>query len=218
MIPRAVNDTGIDSASIQRVGIHECSNSTSSPRPLGDAEPPLLSVDHVQQFMRLTLEAWVRARSSYEDPDVTVLPMSPGAQLSLLSPSRLDDTSAVSIDQPRNLDEALMDLYSVRRKAEVEQEVVPSEELVTRADRILRAMHKMDPRRYLVYGMPEGDVVIDADTMRGTKLSVICSDDGPTRCMFYSAGRLRKKQYTDDAELEDDQFLKGGLRGSPQPE
>ena len=117
-----------------------------------------------------------------------------------------------------NLDEALMDLYSVRRKAEAAQEVIPSEALVARADRILRAMHKMDPRRYLVYGMQEGDVVIDADTMRGTKLSVICSDDGPTRCMFYHDGKLRKKPYDEDAKIEDDEFIKDGLMNSPSPE
>ena len=116
-----------------------------------------------------------------------------------------------------NLDEALMDLYSVQRNAEVEQEVVPSKALVARAGFILRAMHKMDPRPYLVYAMPEGDVVIDADTKRGTKLTVICSDDGPTRCMFYRAGNLQEKEYADDTEIEDDSFLRDALRKSPQP-
>lgn len=206
-ILESVDYRGTDYPSRQRVGAH---------RPFGYKEPPLLSADH--ELPRL-VSAWLRNRLVHGTW------MSPTARSGLAAPLPTDDTSVTSVDQPPrmlqsdpNLDEALMDLYSVRRKAEAAQEVIPSEALVARADRILRAMHKMDPRRYLVYGMQEGDVVIDADTMRGTKLSVICSDDGPTRCMFYHDGKLRKKPYDEDAKIEDDEFIKDGLMNSPSPE
>ena len=206
----SVDYKGTNYPSRQRIGTH---------RPFGYTEPPPLSADHISQFSRLVGE-WLRSAYSLS---VTV---SPTARLGLRAPLSIDDTSSVaSVDQPPrmlqsdpNLDEALMDLHSVRRKARAAQEVIPSEALVRRAGRILRTMHKMDPRRYLVYGMQEGDVVIDADTKRGTKLSVICSDDGPTRCMFYRDGKLRKKPYDDDTKIEDDEFIKNGLMNSPRPE
>ena len=71
--------------------------------------------------------------------------------------------------EPRDLMEALLDLYSAPKVAEEEGDVVPEEHALNNAERVLRAVYRAAPRPYSVYPMSDGDIAIDAHTPKGPK-------------------------------------------------
>ena len=80
--------------------------------------------------------------------------------------------------EPPDLVEALLDLYSAPKVAEEEGDVVPEEQALQKAERVLRAVYRADPRPYSVYPMSDGDIAIDAHTPHGTKVIVMCDPMG----------------------------------------
>ena len=112
---------------------------------------------------------------------------------------------------PPDLEEALRDLYSVRRVAEEDGSVIPEEDALLGAERVLRAMYRTAPRPYAVYPMPDGDIAIDAHSPKGTKMVVMCDPDGSARCLVYINEEFDQREY-DDASVIPDRFIREALK------
>ena len=112
--------------------------------------------------------------------------------------------------EPRDLMEALLDLYSAPKVAEEEGDVVPEEHALNNAERVLRAVYRAAPRPYSVYPMSDGDIAIDAHTPQGTKVIVMCDPDGSARCLVHIDGEFTQRNY-DDLSIIPDRFIMDAL-------
>ena len=108
--------------------------------------------------------------------------------------------------EPPDLVEALLDLYSAPKVAEEEGDVVPEEQALQKAERVLRAVYRADPRPYSVYPMSDGDIAIDAHTPHGTKVIVMCDPNGSARCLVHIDGEFSQRSY-DDPNIIPDRFI-----------
>ena len=108
-----------------------------------------------------------------------------------------------------DLPEALLELYEVQSEAREEEGVVPGDEAVETAKRLLMDMYRISPRLYAVYPMPEGEIAIDAATRFGTSLVVLCNPDGSAQCLTYIDDEYRTEKYRDTGTLPDDFPSKG---------
>ena len=122
------------------------------------------------------------------------------------TPSEPELFSALLLES--DLSDALRELYAVQKVAEEDEDVVPTDDAVRRAERMLRAMYRISPRYYSVYPAPDGEIVIDPLTKQGTSLVVLCNPDGSAECLTYVEEEYRKKNYSPDEMLPDDFVLK----------
>ena len=106
-------------------------------------------------------------------------------------------------DEPFYLRDALLELHDLRRNAREEGEIEPDIETVARADRVLRELFRLSPRKYYVYAMPSGDIAIDAHSPQGTRVVVICDLDGSARCLHYFDETIERRDYDDTRDLPD---------------
>ena len=132
-------------------------------------------------------------------------------QSNSISFDRGTSSRKIEASDPLDLLDALLDLYNVRRTAEEDGGVIPEEDVLHRAERVLRTMYIAFPRPYAVYPMPDGDIAIDAHSPHGTKVVVICDPDGSARCLTYMEGEFQRKEYNDPSVLPDD-FVTEALR------
>ncbi len=117
---------------------------------------------------------------------------------------------------PPELVEALRDLHKLRRVAEEDGDVLPEKEALDRAESLLRAMFQVPSQSYDVYPLPDGDIAIDADTPRGTKVVIVSDHDGSARCLTYIDGQSDSREYGDPSVIPDS-FIKEALtRASEQ--
>ena len=112
-----------------------------------------------------------------------------------------------STREPNDLVEALMDLHCVRSVAEEEGCELPPEDMVAVGERVLRSMYRWAPRWYGVYPMLDGEIVIDAPTVAGTKVIVILHKDGTLQCSTLIDDRHDHRVYSDPSEIPDDFIL-----------
>lgn len=128
---------------------------------------------------------------------------SPTSQSSFAQPDRESSSGHGDVSEPQDLQEALLDLYSLRTIAAEEGENVPNYDTLNLAERVLRAMYRVAPRPYAVYSMLEGDIAIDAHSPYGSKLVVICDASGSARCLLYIGDEFERREYHDPAEIPD---------------
>ena len=103
----------------------------------------------------------------------------------------------IDASDPPDLAEALLDLYDAPRIAEEDGDVVPDRGTLLRAEDILRAIYRTDPRPYSVYPMPDGDIAIDAHSPQGSKVVMMCDSNGGVRRLAYINGEFDSREYDD---------------------
>lgn len=102
---------------------------------------------------------------------------------------------------------ALDDLGDSIAEAREEGFPIPSTAAIGNADRLVKAMYEISPRRFEVYPTPDGEVAIDAPNGRGSSVILLCDSDGGALCMAHLNGRHRSRRYTTTDALPDD-FLR----------
>lgn len=109
------------------------------------------------------------------------------------------------------LEEALQDLKEVPADAREEGMAVPSEVAFANAERLLKAMYRISPRRYGVYPAPDGCIAIDARGANGRIAVVMCDSDGGVLCLVTIDGEHRRARYSTDRQLPDG-FIREALQ------
>ena len=76
------------------------------------------------------------------------------------------------------LNDALHDLREARDEAREEGLPQPSDTALGNAERLLREMYGISPRRFEVYPTPDGEIAIDAPDGQGRSVILLCDSEG----------------------------------------
>ena len=110
---------------------------------------------------------------------------------------------AESRQVPAELREALQELQEVTADAEDDGLEIPSDLAFKNAERSLRAMYRISPRRYGVYPVSGGRIAIDARGPNGRIAVLTCESDGGALCLVTIDGEYRRARYSTARELPD---------------
>ena len=105
---------------------------------------------------------------------------------------------------------ALNDLQEVKEEAQEEGFPIPTPVAFDNAERCLREMYAISPRRYEVYPTHDGEIVIDAPSGFGTSVVLMCDSDGGALCLANLEIGQRHRRYASVHALPDD-FLHASL-------
>ena len=108
------------------------------------------------------------------------------------------------------LNDALSDLEEVNVEAREKGFPPPADVALENAERILRCMYEITPRRFEVYPMPDGEIAIDAPSGFGQSVLLLCNSDGGALCLVNRNGEHRQAQYSTASALPDG-FLREAL-------
>ena len=122
-------------------------------------------------------------------------PVSVGANVTSTSllPETIDD----------DLDAALSDLHESSDVAREEGYPIPSGAALGNAERLLKAMHRISPRRFEVYPTPDGEIAIDAPGGHNRSVLVLCDSQGGALCLVNVNGNHRRARYSTCERLPD---------------
>ena len=115
----------------------------------------------------------------------------------------LQDDGSVAASTAADLVEALQELAEVRDYAAEDGLDIPSEIASANAERLLKAMYAISPRRYGVYPAPDGYVAIDARGINDRIAVVLCGSAGEASCFVTIDGESRRARYSTARELPD---------------
>ena len=101
---------------------------------------------------------------------------------------------------------ALDDLHEAVREAEEEGYPIPSDIAVGNAERLLRDMYGVLPRRYEVYPTPDGEIAIDAPNGRGSSVILLCDSQGGALCLV-NMDRIHRRKYYPSIDSLSDSFV-----------
>ncbi len=101
------------------------------------------------------------------------------------------------------LEEALQDLNEVTADAEEDGLDIPSDLAFKNAERLLRAMYGISPRRYGVYPDYDGYITIDARGPNDRIAVVMCGSDGGALCLVTIDNEPRRARYSTARQLPD---------------
>ena len=94
------------------------------------------------------------------------------------------------------LNDALRDLREARDETREEGFPQPSEFALKNAERLLREMYGISPRRFEVYPTPDGEIAIDAPDGQGRSVILLCDSEGGTLCLVNLNGHHRRARYS----------------------
>ena len=104
---------------------------------------------------------------------------------------------------PVELVNALDDLQNTADESIEEGFPVPSSMALENADRLLREMYRISPRRFEVYPTPDGEIAIDAPGGYGRSVLLLCGSEGGALCLVNMNGNLRRARYSTTERLPD---------------
>ena len=104
---------------------------------------------------------------------------------------------------PVELVNALDDLQNTTDEAIEEGFPVPSGIALKNADRLLREMYRISPRRFEVYPTPDGEIAIDAPGGYGRSVLLLCDSEGGALCLVNMDGNPRRARYFTTERLPD---------------
>ena len=104
---------------------------------------------------------------------------------------------------PVPLVSALHDLQEATDEAHEEGFPPPSDVALENADRFLREMYRISPRRFEVYPTPDGEIAIDAPGGHGRSVLVLCDSEGGALCLVNMNGDHRRARYSTTERLPD---------------
>ena len=127
---------------------------------------------------------WVRPLQYWKEPKGYLMPLQNKA-----------DTS--------QLKDALLDLREARDEAREEGFPEPSDMALENAERLLREMYGISPRRFEVYPTPDGEIAIDAPDGQGQSVLLLCDSEGGALCLVNMNGHHRRARYSTTKTLPD---------------
>ncbi len=101
------------------------------------------------------------------------------------------------------LNDALRDLREARDEARDEGFRQPSDSALGNAERLLREMYGISPRRFEVYPTPDGEIAIDAPDGQGRSVILLCDSEGGALCLVNLNGNHRRARYSTTETLPD---------------
>ena len=101
------------------------------------------------------------------------------------------------------LNDALHDLRETRDEARGEGFPQPSDIALENAERLLREMYGISPRRFEVYPTPDGEIAIDAPAGQGRSVILLCDSEGGALCLVNLNGHHRRARYSTTETLPD---------------
>ena len=104
---------------------------------------------------------------------------------------------------PVELVNALDDLQNTSDEAREEGFPLPSDVVLENADRLLREMYRISPRRFEVYPTPDGEIAIDAPGGHGRSVLLLCDSGGGALCLVNMNGNPRRARYSTTERLPD---------------
>ena len=111
---------------------------------------------------------------------------------------------------PTELSDALNDLREVSDEAREEGYPMPSGLALSNAERLLKAMYEIAPRRFEVYPTPDGEIAIDAPNGDGQSELLLCQPEGGALCLANLRDGHRSNSYQ-NANALPDSFLRKSL-------
>ena len=121
-------------------------------------------------------------------------------------------TEPIALQASDELNDALGDLRNATDEASEEAFPFPSDVALANADRLLREMHRISPRRYEVYPTPDGEIAIDAPGEHGRSALLLCNSEGGALCLVNMNGDHRRARYATTERLPDS-FVRNVLAG-----
>ena len=112
--------------------------------------------------------------------------------------------------QPTELSDALKDLREASGEAREEGFPAPSDVALSNAERLLKAVYEIAPRRFEVYPTPDGEIAIDAPNGDGQSVLLLCEPDGGALCLANLRDVHRSNSYP-NADALPDSFLRKSL-------
>lgn len=79
----------------------------------------------------------------------------------------------------------------------------PSDIALKNAERLLREMYGISPRRFEVYPTPDGEIAIDAPDGQGHSVILLCDSEGGALCLVNFNGHHRRARYSTTETLPD---------------
>jgi len=101
------------------------------------------------------------------------------------------------------LNDALRDLREASDEARDEGFPQPSKIALENAERLLREIYGISPRRFEVYPTPDGEIAIDAPDGQGRSVILLCDSEGGALCLVNFNGNHRRAQYSTTETLPD---------------
>ena len=114
-----------------------------------------------------------------------------------------DSSEAIARALNPELYAALHDLQEATDEALEEEVPVPSEMALENAERLLREMYLISPRRFEVYPTPDGEIAIDAPGGHGRSVLLLCDSEGGALCLVNMNGNHRRARYDTTNTLPD---------------
>ena len=88
------------------------------------------------------------------------------------------------------------DLRESKAEAQEEGYLIPSDKALEDAERLLKAMYRISPRRYEVYPTPDGEIAIDAPGGYNRSVLLLCDSQGGALCLVNMNGNHRRARYS----------------------
>lgn len=101
------------------------------------------------------------------------------------------------------LNDALRDLREAITEALEEGFPQPSDTALENAERLLREMYGISPRRFEVYPTPDGEIAIDAPDGHGRSVILLCDSEGGALCLVNLNGHHRRARHSTTETLPD---------------
>lgn len=101
------------------------------------------------------------------------------------------------------LNDALHELREAKGEACDEGFPLPSDIALENAERLLREMYEISPRRFEVYPTPDGEIAIDAPDGQGRAVILLCDSEGGALCLVNLNGNHRRARYSTTETLPD---------------
>ena len=109
------------------------------------------------------------------------------------------------------LDDALEDLRECQDEAREKSFPIPTVTALNNAERLLKSLFSILPRRFEVYPMPSGAIAIQASKAPEVAISVLCESDGEALCLVSALDHSRRARYS-TANYLPDGFLLDALQ------
>ena len=113
---------------------------------------------------------------------------------------------------PADLTEALQELAESPADAEEDGLELPSQTAFANAERLLKAMYRVSPRRFVVYPVSGGRIAIDARGPNDGIVVLTCESGGEVLCLVSIGGEQRRARYSTANGLPDG-FISEALTG-----
>ena len=108
------------------------------------------------------------------------------------------------------LSDALKDLREASDEAHEEGFPIPSSLSLSNAERLLKSMYEIAPRRFKAYPTPDGEIAIDAPNGDGQSVLLLCEPEGGALCLANLRDVHRSNSYQ-NADALPDNFLRESL-------